>query len=326
MTFENVAYLFDTTMLGIGEHSVYGVLSFVGNTLYLPAYAKEAIEKYDFINRTDDDLSQWLRNPDNGESLFAFLMKLHEDVEKLGISSFFIEKDYSAFIYLLGLMITNTKVEQPNFRTNLDNLYYSYQSTYRDGIKRDNLSETVSVFNQRIHHLVQTQKEHQFFKTLLSESERKLEEQVNILQSIERDARDDFMVADYFFYAKQLVETYKEKGVHEVYSSSHAAKRFSESIRRFSGSSSVNLNTDSHSDYNFEIISKLARIVLMISNYYVGKVVDTKSKEDLDEIDKYLFVIVWMILHGGENNMFINGRSYEFIKKVFLSLKKDMDV
>lgn len=326
MTFENVAYLFDTTMLSNEKNPVYGVLSFVSNSLYIPAYAKKAIEKYDFINSNDDEIAQWLRNPENEESLFAFLMKLHEDVEKLGISSFFIEKDYSAFIYLLGLMITDSKVEHPNFRTHLDNLYYSYRSTYGDDIKQGGLSETVSVFNQRIHHLVQTQKEHQFFKTLLSENGRKLEDQINVLQSIEHDTGDNYMVIDYFFYANQLAEAYKEKDVHNVYSSPHAAKRFLEAISRFSGISSVSLNIASCSDEDYEVVFKLARIVLMISNYYVGKIVDTKSKEDLDEFDKYLFVVVWMILHSGDNNMFINGRSYEIIKDIFLSLKKNMDV
>ena len=64
----------------------------------------------------------------------------------------------------------------------------------------------------------------------------------------------------------------------------------------------------------------------MISDYYLGKIVETKDMKELDEMDRYLFVIVWMILHGGENNMFINGSSYDVIKDVFLSLKKGMDV
>ena len=86
------------------------------------------------------------------------------------------------------------------------------------------------------------------------------------------------------------------------------------------------MNTDIHHDEDYETVSNLARIVLMISNYYVAKIVEIKDMRELDEMDKYIIVIVWMILHGGENNMFINGYSYEVINKVFLSLKKDMDI
>lgn len=327
MTFENVAYLFDTTVLGPEKSSsVYGVLSFVGNTLYIPTYAKEAISKFSVYASDEEGISEWLNDPGRSEALFNLLIKLYDDVEKLGISSFFIEKDYSAFIYLMGLMVTDVKVDDPNFRTHLDNLYYAYQTAYNDGIRRDNIAETVTLFNQRIQYLLQTQKEHQYFKNLLREDGRKLSEQILILKMVERDTDVDFMVADYFFYAKQLIDSYKEKEVHDIYASNNVSKRFSELTRRFLKSSEVSLNVTSRHDDNYEMVFWLARIILLISNHYIGKIIETKEIKDLDDTDKYLFVIVWMILHGGDNNMFINGRSYEVIREVFLSLKKDMDI
>lgn len=327
MTFDNVAYLFDTSMLGIEKkNSVYGVLSFVGNSFFVPAYAKETLSQFN-VSLTDENvLPEYLSDPEKSESLFNLMIKLYDDVEKLGITSFFIEKDYSAFIYLMGLMLTNIKVDEPNFRTHIDNLYFAYQAAYDDDIKRDCISETVTVFNERIQHLIQTQKEHQFFKTLLNENGRKLSEQISILQLVEKDNESDFMVADYFFYTKQLTEIYKEKGVHDIYASSNVADRFTKAIGQFFKSADVKLNASSQLDDNYETVSQLARILLMISNYYVGKVVNAKDIRKLDEMDRYLFVIVWMILHGGENNMFINGSSYEVIREVFLSLKKGMDV
>lgn len=327
MTFENVAYLFDTTMLGVKKNdSVYGVLSFVGNNLYVPTYAKEAISQFNVSAFDEDGISEWLDDSEKNESLFNLLIKIYDDVEKLGITSFFIEKNYSAFIYLMGVMVNNVKVDDSNFRTHLDNLYYAYQKAYDDGIKRGSLDETVTQFNQRIQHLLLTQKEHQYFKNLLSENGRELSEQISILKMVERDTNDDFMLADYFFYAKQLVDSYKEKDVHDIYASTNVANRFSEATGRFFKSSVVNLNVISCQDDDYEMVSKLARLILLISNHYIGKIVDINEIKEFNELDKYLFVIVWMILHGGDNNMFINGRSYDVIRDVFLSLKKDMDI
>lgn len=327
MTFENVAYLFDTTVLGTEKTSpVYGVLSFVGSSLYIPTYAKEAINQLNILATNGDGISELINDSEKSETLFNLLIKLYDDVEKLGIASFFIEKDYSAFIYLMGLMVTSVKVDDPNFKTHLDNLYYAYQKAYDDGIKRGSLDETVIQFNQRIRHLLLSQKEHQFFKNLLSESARKLSEQIAILKMIEKDSDDDFMVADYFFYAKQLIDNYTEKGVQEIYASNNAAKRFTEATGRFFKNSEVSLKFSSRHNDDYTTVTQLARLILLISNHYISKIVETKEIKDLVDIDKYLFVIVWMILHGGDNNMFINGRSYEMIREVFLSLKKDMDV
>lgn len=327
MTFENVAYLFDSSMLGCDKSSsVYGVLSFVGNSLLIPAYAKETMAQLKFPVTDECELSEWLNDPEKSESLFHLLIKVYDDVEKLGITSFFIEKDYSAFIYLMGLMVTNIKVDEPDFRTNLDNLYYAYQSEYSDGIKRNNIEETVTIFNQRIQNILQTQKGHHYFKSLLSESGRNLSEQISVLKMIEKDSNDAFMLADNFFYTKQLMDTFREKEVHNVYASPNAGKRFSDSVGRFLNTLDVSVNESSQTKENYVIVSHLARILMKISNHYMGKIVDASDVRNLDETDKYLFVIVWMILHGGDNNMFINGRSYDLIKEVFASLKKDMSV
>ena len=327
MTFENEAFLFDTTIIGTEKtNSVYGVLSFVGSSLYIPAYAKEAISQFNGSVSEGYGISELLNDSEKVESLFNLLIKLYDDVEKLGITSFFIEKDYSAFIYLMGLMVTNVKVDDFDFRTHLDNLYYAYQKTYNDGIKRGGIDETVTQFNQRIQHLLLSQKEHQFLKNLLSESGRRLSEQTAILKLIEKNTDDDFMVADYYFYAKQLIDNYKENDVHNIFASSNAAKRFSEAIGRFFKNTEVSLNINSRNDNDYVAVSRLARLLLLISNHYIGKIIETKEIKDLDDIDKYLFVIVWMIMYGGDNNMFINGRSYDLIKEVFTSLKKDMSV
>ena len=327
MTFENVAYLFDSSMLGGDKSSsIYGVLSFVGNSSFIPAYAKETVAKLNFSVTDEYNLSEVLNDPEKSESLFHLLINVYDDVEKLGITSFFIEKNYSAFVYLMGVMASNIKIDDPYFRTYLDNLYYAYQNEYSDGIKRDNIEETVMIFNQRIQDLLQTQKEHHFFKSLLSESGRKLSEQLSLLKMIEKDNSDAFTLADNFFYTKQLINTYKEKGVHSVYVSPDAAKRFSDAVGRFLYAPEVCVNESSQAKEEYVMVSHLARIIMKISNHYMGKIVDTKDIRNLDEMDRYLFVIVWMIMHGGDNNMFINGRSYDLIKDVFMSLKKDMSV
>lgn len=327
MTFENVAYLFDSSMLGGDKSSsIYGVLSFVGNSLLIPAYAKETVAQLNFSVTDEYDLSEVLNDPEKSESLFHLLIKVYDDVEKLGITSFFIEKNYSVFVYLMGVMVTNVKIDDPYFRAYLDNLYYAYQNKYSDGIKRDNIEETVTLFNQRIQNILLTQKEHHYFKSLLSESCRKLSEQLSLVKMIEKDNNDPFTLADNFFYTKQLMDIYKEKGVHSVYVSPDAAKRFSDAVRRSLYEPEVCVNKSSQAKEEYVMVSHLARIIMKISNHYMAKIVDTKDISNLDEMDRYLFVIVWMIMHGGDNNMFINGRSYDLIKDVFMSLKKDMSV
>ena len=114
--------------------------------------------------------------------------------------------------------------------------------------------------------------------------------------------------------------------MHSVYVSPDAAKRFSDAVGRFLYAPEVCVNDSSQAKEEYVMVSHLARIIMKISNHYMGKIVDTKDIRNLDEMDRYLFVIVWMIMHGGDNNMFINGRSYDLIKDVFMSLKKDMSV
>ena len=326
MTFENVAFLFDNSILGVEKTgSVYGVLSFVGSSLYIPVYAKETINQCNFSMADGETLSDLLKDSVRSESLFNLLIKLYDEVDNLGITSFFIEKDYSAFTYLMGLQVTNIKVDDPNFRTHLDNLYFAYQRTYSDGIKRDNIVETVTVFNQRVQNLLQTQKEHRYFKQLLSEYGRKLNDQITVLKMIEKD-NEDLILADSFFYTKQLIDFYKSKSVHDIYASPNAGKRFTESLGLLFKDAEVNVNIRSQYDENYEMVSCLAQILMTIANYYLSKIVDIKEIREFDEIDKYVFAIVWMILHGGDNNMFINGHSYEVIKEIFLSMKKDMDI
>lgn len=327
MTFENVAYLFDSSMLGGDKSSsVYGVLSFVGNSLIIPSYAKDTVAQLHFSVTEDCDLSELLNDPEKSESLFNLLIKVYDDVEKLGITSFFIEKDYSAFIYLLGLMVTNVKVDDPNFTSHLGNLYSAYKNEYPDGFKHDNIEETVTIFNQRVQDLLQSQKDFNCFRSLLNESGRKLSEQISLLQMVEKNNNDAFMLADSFFYTKQLIDTFKEKEVHNVYASPNAAKRFTDALGYFLYKPEVSVNESSQTKEDYVMVSHLARIILKMFNHYMNKIVDAKDVCNLDEIDKYLFVITWMILHGGDNNMFINGRSYDLIMEVFVSLKKDMSV
>jgi len=327
MTFDNVAYLFDTSILGNEKKdSVYGALAFVGNSLYISSYAEDTFRNFDFASIEETGFPEWIKSSENNEMLFNFLIKVYDDVDKLGISSFFIEKEYSVFIYLMGLIVTSIRVTEPDFRTHLDSLYYAYQSVYGDGIRQDSIEETVIVFNQRIRHLIQTQKEHHYFKTLLSENGHNLKEQISVLKLLERNNEGDFMVADYFFYAKQMVENFKKDNVHDIYATHNAAKRFTKATNHFFKSNDVKLNITSQHDLDYEKIYRFAHIILMASNYFVNKILDVSNSKNIDEIDKYLFVIMWMILHGGDNNMFINGRSNELIKELFSSLKKNMDI
>lgn len=328
MNFENAAFLFDSTVLGSAPKStVQGVISFVGNPLYISSYAKEALEKFDFPTASENyNLKEWLNYAKNEEAFAPFLIKLYDDIGKLGMLSFFIEKDYSVFVFLIGLMC-NLKTPDTGFRSNTDILYHAYKSEYLDALVLENAEDTVKVFNERIHHIIQTQKNHhQYFQNLLKESGRSLDEQLSLVHRMNEDRQHDFIVADQFFYGNQIIQAYKEKEIHDIYATRSAAKRLEEVTWHFFKSANVTVSIQNSVDNSFDDVFKFARIVLMFSHYFIEKILQTDDIDDLSEEDKYMFVIIWMILQSGDNNLFVNNRSYELIKEVFLSIKKDMSV
>lgn len=65
---------------------------------------------------------------------------------------------------------------------------------------------------------------------------------------------------------------------------------------------------------------------MLFSHYFIERMIQTDNIDNLSEEDKYMFVIIWMILQNGDNNLFINNKSYEMIKELFMSIKKDMNV
>lgn len=327
MNFENAAFLFDSTVLGCkSDSTVQGVISFVGNPLYISSYAKEALEKFDFPSASENyNLKEWLSYAKNEESFAPFLIKLYVDIGKLGMLSFFIEKDYSVFVFLMGLMC-NLKAPDTGFRTNADNLYHVYKSEYPDTLKIDNADDTVKVFNERIHHIIQTHKHHQYFQNLLKESGRSLDDQLSLVHRMSEDRRHDFIVADQFFYDNQIIHAYKEKEIHDIYANRSAAKRLEEVTGHYFKSANITISTQNSFDNRFDDVLKFARIVLMFSHYYIERILQTSDTDELSEEDKYMFVIIWMILQSGDNNLFVNNQSYEMIKEVFLSIKKDMSV
>lgn len=327
MNFENAAFLFDSTVLGCqSDSTVQGVISFVGNPLYISSYAKEALEKFAFPTGSDNyNLKEWLSYTKNEEAFFPFLIKLFDDIGKLGMLSFFIEKDYSVFVFLIGLMC-NLKAPDEAFRSNTDNLYHAYKSEYGT-LLLENSDDTVKVFNERIHHILQTQRNHhQYFQNLLKESERSLDEQLSLVHRMSEDRQNDFIVADQFFYGNQIIQVYKEKEIHEIYATRSAARRLEEVTGHYFKSANVTISIQESVDNSFDDVLKFARIVLMFSHYFIERILQTNAIDELSEEDKYMFVIVWMILQSGDNNLFVNNRSYELIKEVFLSIKKDMSV
>lgn len=327
MNFKNAAFLFDSTILGDELNSlVRGAISFIGNPLYISAYAKEAVDRFAFSTVDEKNLKEWLRNIKNEDEFARFLIKLYEDANRLGLSSFFIEKDYSAFIYLIGLM-GEFSVNGSDFRKIIDNLYYAYKAEYNESIIRNNnnIEEIVTVFNERIKHIMtRVQKGQYIFQNLFKESNRSLDEQIAIVHLLNNDWKQDYLLADYFYYSKQIF-AYRENEIHEVYANKKAACRLEEETKRMCKSADVELCISEPED-DFFNVTLFARMLMLCSHYFLEEIIEKKDIELIPEDDKYFFVITWMILQSGDNNMFINGRSYEQIRELFLSLKKDMNI
>ena len=327
MNFNNAAFLFDSKVLGYElNNTIQGVISFVGNPLYVSSYAKEAIEKFDFPATPEGyNPKDWLSNAKNEKEFVPFLIKLYNDIGKLGMLSFFIEKDYSVFVFLVGLMC-NIKYTDADFRTNTDNLYHAYKSKHFDKLVLDNSEDTVTVFNERIRQIIQIQKGFNYFYNLFKECGRSLNDQLSIVRRMNEDRQHDFIVADQFFYGNQIIQAYKDKGIHEIYANSSAANRLEEVTGHYFKSANVTINIQNSLDNSYNDVLKFARIILLFSHYFIDRIIQTDNIDNLSEEDKYTFVIIWMILQNGDNNLFINNKSYDLIKELFLSIKKDMSV
>ena len=160
----------------------------------------------------------------------------------------------------------------------------------------------------------------------MKESGRSLDEQLSLVHRLNEDRQHDFIVADQFFYGNQIIQAYKEKEIHDIYATRSAAKRLEEVTGHFFKSANVTVSIQNSVDNSFDDVFKFARIVLMFSHYFIEKILQTDDIDDFSEEDKYMFVIIWMILQSGDNNLFVNNSSYELVKEVFLSIKKDMSV
>lgn len=324
MNFEELAYLFDSSILGDREGESVGVVqSYIGNPLYLQTYAREALDKFDYISLEDIDINDWLKKQDNIESLVDFLLNLYEDFGKLNVTSFFIEKDYTLFIYLIGLLIPSSEISDPSFRINIDNLYIAYKNYYNDGIKRDTIVDTITVFNERVESLICSDIEHVKFKTLLQEKKRSIGDQLLLFQKIASEA-DGFIITDYFFYVKQLHDIYHNKGIKNIYATEDVANRFMEATKRFHKSSDGIVNIKKTFYDKDELVYKFARFIMMLSSFYIEKIFDIKDVKTVDEEEKYLYVILWLLFQSGDSYMFINNNTYEVMKDVFMSLKKEI--
>lgn len=324
MNFENVAFLFDSTILGAeSDRPVHGVVSFVGNPLYISAYAKDAMNKFDFPGDNANELKTWLSTPQNEAAFAPFMIKLYEDVSKLGLLTYFIEKDYSAFIYLIGLMC-NINTIDTDIRNSIDTLYWAYKSKFDDVIVKNSTDDTIKTFNEHIRYIMQTQKGNHSFQNLLKEGCRSLDDQLMVAHLINENNHDAFMLADYFFYSKQIIGTYKEKEVHNVFSTKNTALRFEDMTGRLFKSANVTVS-ESHPDDDFQCILRFARVIMMFCHYFIEKSIEIKDINRLPEDEKYLFVLIWMILQSGNSNLLINSHSYEHIGELFLSLKTEVN-
>ena len=324
MNFENVAFLFDSTILGVeSERSVHGVVSFVGNPLYISAYARDVVDKFDFSGDNANELKSWLSIPQNEAAFASFMIKIYGDVSILVLLTYFIEKDYSAFIYLIELVYSINTIST-YFHHSIEVLYRAYKSKYDDVIVRNSIDDTIITFNERIKHIIQTQRGNHSFQNLRKEGCRTLNDQLTIAHLINQEKHEDFMLTDNLFYSKQIIGAFKEKGVHEVLTTKNTACRFKEAKGHLFKSADVTV-CEGNPDDDFENIQRFARIVMMCSHYFIEKIIEVNDISMFSEEDKYLFVLIWMVLQSGDSNLFINSHSYEHINELFLSLKKDMD-
>lgn len=324
MKFRNAAFLFDSTILGAeSDRLVHGVVSFVGNPLYISAYAKDSMEHFDFTKDNANELKSWLSTPQNRASFAPFLIELYENVSKLGLLTYFIEKDYSAFTYLIGLMYNINTIDY-DFHNCIDVLYRAYKSEYDDVIIHGSIDDIIQAFNERIKHIIQKQKGIHSFQNLQKEGIRPLNEQLTVAHLINENNRDDFMLADYYFYSSQILGAFKEKEVHNIFSTKDTALRFEKMTGHLFKSTNVLISENNHSD-DFQSVLRFARVIMMYCHYFLEKTIEITDINALSEEDKYFFVLLWMVLQSGNSNLFINGQSYEQIGKLFLSLKKEVD-
>ena len=133
-------------------------------------------------------------------------------------------------------------------------------------------------------------------------------------------------MADYYVYAKRLIDVYKENDAQQIYVTKDNEERLSDSIRLYGKDYNPNLVLFDNSDDSVKNIVTLIRVVLAKADQVFNIVASATKLEDISDTDKNIFVIYWSLFQSDKGSWFFNSKIFNNISELLNSLRKEYNV
>ena len=321
----NVALLYDSFVLNQVRSRIYSVLSFTGNAAYINALASDLINDFGLAGIEDADIKTWVDDAQRGVKLLALLGKLAENKDKIGIISYFVDKNYGLYLFLLGMLFPEIDKAGDDIAGFIEYVYKHYsKKTIRDDGDID-LKDSFEILNHYVKGLVCTQTEFAKYRPYYTDNSEKVDNLLNALKTVYSDDIPEKLLSEFMFYSKDIVKKYQSLGVNDVRCTKNAGERLQSTIRLMTNNDSINISFTLEND-NSDGVRKLVTILLKLVEYNMCKLYDTKDVKDLTENDRYLFVIVWSLFQGKKNEWMFSKDVFQKIRDLFESVKKELNV
>ena len=321
----NVALLYDSFVLNQVRSKLYSVLSFTGNAAYINALASDLINDFGLIEIEDADIKKWIDDAQRSVKLLALLGRLAESKDKIGIISYFVDKNYGLYLFLFGMLFPEIDKAGDDITALIEYVYKHYsKKTFRDDGAID-LKDNFEILNHYVKGLVYTQTEFAKYRPYYTDNSRKVEDLINALKTVYSDDIPDKLLSEFMFYSKDIVKKYQSLGVNDVRCTKNAGERLQSAVHLMTNCDSISFSFI-HENDNKDNVRKLVVILLKLVEYNMCKLYDTRDVKGLTENERYLFVIVWTLFQGKKNEWMFSKEIFHKIRDLFESVKKELNV
>ena len=321
----NVALLYDSFILNQEKSKIYSVLSFTGNAAYIKALASDLINDFSINEIEDIDIELLLHDMQKSVRLLALLGKLSENKDKVGFVSYFVDKDYGLYLFLMGLLFPNLVDSSENKAGFIDFVYKQYSKKTNNNDGEINVYENFEILNRYVKGLINTHSEYSQNRSYYVDNSEKVANLATALESLYSSNVSDKLLSEFIFYSHDIIKIYQSLGVNDIRSTRNAGERLHSVVRLMPDKESLNISFLTDDDSN-DYVRKLAIVLLKLVEYNMRNLYKVKDIRDLSENDRYLFVIVWSLFQGKKNEWMFSKDIFQKIRELFESVKKAFNV
>lgn len=319
----NVAFLYDSSILSIDRSHIYSIMSFTGNPAYINAFACDLIKKYDLKSIEEMGFESWINDAQKNIRLLDLLRTLAENKDKFGIISNFVDKNYGLYIFFVGMLFPNIENYNDNFTVFFDSVYRQYLKKIAVVEGGGNLRSNFEILNRYVKGIIHTQSEYSRFRPYYVDNSEKM---INLIEALESsNISSDNFLSEFMMYSRNLIKAYQTLGVNDIRATKNAGERLQSTVRLMSINDyfRINIMTDKESNDSLRL---LAEILLKLMDYNMEKISGTGDVKDMSESDRFLFVITWSLFQGMKNDWVFSKDTFQKIKDLFESVKNELNV